>query len=377
MKKDLFNKKNMKYLIFLLAIVFTMSLSAQDCGDESLVQKPGTWKPGMKGSEGGTTTDLAREKKVVAAIHNMVKSKYSPTGVQADYLGTYSATYSTIPANNYAYRIIPLNYYCEGNSVKIAHETSTYFSITANLFDAEIYDTLRSSEASSGTGYHYILDMPIEKDGYWYFKEIDAGLGFGMKGKSKAWLITYNGKLPFSYVTKKEFLESRKVILTNEMRMSASGFKDVLNRNEMEKGFKEKEYKNDPEKLKKYMRMDYENIKARYEKLLADNERNFKPAFNKIESQLKMDETELSRPAIVKMDPHDHLSYLFTDDADQAGHILIKPNPGYFNKKLPKSSPQFFWIYIRGNHKEPIAAKFMTDIMKAVDFTILKNMLGK
>ncbi len=367
----------MKYLILLLAIFFTTSLSAQECTDESLLQKPGTWKTGMKGSEGGTATDLAKEKKLVAAIHNMIKSKYTPMSVEAIFHGAYSAAYPTMPANNYGYSIIPLNYYCDGNSIKVAHETSTYFSMTANLFDAEIYDSPNINEASSGTGYHYILDMPIEKDGYWYFNEIDAGLGFGMKGKSKAWLITYNGKLPFAYVTKKEFLEARKIILANEMRMSASGFKDVLNRIEMEKGFKEKEYKNDQDKLNKYMKMDYTDTKIRYEKLMADNDKNFKPAFSKIESLLKMPETELNQPAIVKIDPHDHLSYLFTDDADQAGHILIKPNPGYFNKKLPKSSPQFFWIYVRANHKEPIASKFMVDIMKAVDFAVLKNMLGK
>jgi len=367
----------MKYVILLLAIFFTMSLSAQVCDEESLLQKPGTWKVGMKGSEGGTPTDLAKEKKLVAAIHTMIKSKYTPMSVEAIFSGSYGAVYSTMPANHYAYSIIPLNYYCDGNSLKIAHETSTYFGINANLFDAEIYDSPNINETSTGTGYHYILDMPIEKDGYWYFNEIDAGLGFGMKGKSKAWLITYNGKLPFAYVTKKEFLEARKIILANTMVASASGFEDVLNRIEMEKGYKEKEYKNDPEKLKRYMKMDYTDTKARYEKLVADNEKNYKPAFSKIETLLKMSEAELNQPAIVKIDPNDYLSYLFTNDDDPMGQILIKPNPGYFNKKLPKSSPQFFWIYVRANHKEPIATKFMVDIMKAVDFALLKNMLGK
>jgi hypothetical protein len=367
----------MKYLILLLPIVFTMPLSAQDCEDESLLQKPGTWKVGMKGSEGGTPTDLAKEKKLVTALHNMVKSKYTPTSVEAIFSGTYGPAFSTMPANHYAYSIIPLNYYCDGNSLKIAHETSTFFGINANLFDAEIYESPNSKEASSGTGYHYISDLPIEKDGFWYFKEIDAGLGFGMKGKSKAWLITYDGKLPFTYVTKKEFLETRKMILANSMLMSASGFKDVLNRIEMEKGYKEKEYKNDPEKLKRYMKMDYTDTKARYEKLMADNEKNYEPAFNKVETLLEMPEAELSQPAIVKIDPNDYLSYLFTDDDDPMGQILIKPNPGYFNKKLPKSSPQFFWVYIRANHKDPIAAKFMADIIKAVDFAALRNMLGK
>jgi len=90
-----------------------------------------------------------------------------------------------------------------------------------------------------------------------------------------------------------------------------------------------------------------------------------------------MPESELNQPAIVKMDPHDALAYLFVDDDDPMGQVLIKPNPAYFNKKLPRSSPQFFWVSVRGNYTEPIATKFMADIMKAIDFTMLKNMLGK
>ncbi len=198
-----------------------------------------------------------------------------------------------------------------------------------------------------------------------------------MTGKRNMWLITYDGKLPYAYVTKKEFLEKRRKALLVHMNMSASGFKDVLKNNEMAKGFKETEYKNDPDKLKKYMKMDYLPSKERYEKLLADNEKTYKTAFDKIDTQLKMPAAELNEQAIVKQDPKDNLSYLFTDDDDPFGKILIKPNPGYFNKKIPKSSPQFFWIDIVYNHKEPIATKFRTDIMNAVDFAGLKNMLVK
>jgi hypothetical protein len=364
-------------LVFIFISIPLSAVIAQDCSKELLLQKPGKWKAGIKGSEGGTPADLAKEKKIVSAIHNMITAKYSPLGVEAGYQGAFGRPQPNTPANDYYYSIIPLNYYCDGNSLKTAHESSTYFQVSANFPFAEIYESPDISQATSGTGYHSISDMPVEKNGIWIFKETDASLGFGMTGKSSAWLITYAGKLPYSYVTKKEFLENRKKILANSMMESSNGFKDVLKRIEIEKGFKEKEYKNDPEKLKKYMKMDYSDTKARYEKLLADIEKTYQPAFAKIEALLKLPATELNRQAIVKADPADHLSYLFTDDTDPFGKILIKPNPGYFNIKLPRSSPQFFGVQIKGNHKEPIAAKFMTDIMKAVDFTILKNMLGK
>jgi hypothetical protein len=351
---------------------------AQNCTNASLLQTPGVWKESNTVSSGIASADLAKGKKVLEAISKMIKSTYTPMGLEANRHLSYSPPLTDLfPVNYYTYSIIPLNYYCKGNAVKTEGETSTYFKISTNLFNREIYQTPDNTETASGTGYHYISDMPVQKDGYWYFSEKDVTLAFGIPGKESQWLVTYDGKLPFAYVTKKEFLETQKKIVLNAKHMSASGFEDVLKRNENEKGFKETEYKNDPEKLSKYMKMDYLPSKERYEKLLADNEKKYKPVFDKIEEQLNLPVSELNQQAIVKDDPHSPSLYLFTDDSDGFGQVLIKPNPAYFNGKLPRSSPQFFWIFIGGCHTEPIAAKFMNEIINAVDFDALKSMLGK
>ena len=367
----------MKYLILLFGILFSLASLAQDCTEELILQKPGFWKETSGSMSGIVAADLAREKKVVATLHTLIKSKYSPMSVKANFGGAYNSPYPNMPANNYYYHIMAFDFYCDGNTIKTDDETSTTFQITANGFDAEIYDTAQGDRLLA-EGFNVMHDMPIEKEGYWYFKETEVGLGFGIKGKSKSWLITYDGKLPYSYVTKKEFLEKRKLALSDQMLMSAAGYKDALKNLEIEKGYKEAEYKNDPDKLKKYMKMDYLDSKARYEKLLADNEKEYKPEFEKIEKQLEMSAEELNQSAIVKLDPNAHLSsYLFTDDNDPFGEILIKPNPGYFNKKIPRSAPQFFWVNVIWNHNDPIATRFSEDIMKAVDFEKLKSMLGK
>lgn len=366
----------MKYLMLNIVSVVTISAFAQNCAEEALIQKPGIWKESINGVSGVTATDLVKEKKVVAGIHTMIKSKYSPMGVNPEFTGAYERPESNRPGNGFGYHLLALNYYCDGNVLKTAHETSTAFYINANFFDTEIYDSAQGDRLLE-EGFHMIKDKPIAKDGYWYFNEIDAGLGFGMTGRSRVWLITYDGKLPFAYVTKKEFLEKRKTALLLQMQMATTSYKDNLKNIEMEKGYKEVEYKNDPEKLKKYMKMDYTDSKIRIEKSIADNEKEFKPAFDKLEKQLKFSSEELNQQAIVKQDPNDNLSYLFTDDDDPFGEILIKPNPGYFNKKLPKSSPQFFAVNVIWDPNESKATKFRNDIMKAVDFTTLKNMLGK
>jgi hypothetical protein len=57
------------------------------------------------------------------------------------------------------------------------------------------------------------------------------------------------------------------------------------------------------------------------------------------------------------------------ENTDQAKSCLLQ-------QKLQRSVPQFFSIYIRGDHKMRLL-QLMSDIMKAVDFSTLKNMLGK
>lgn len=366
----------MKYILVACTFFISGTVFTQDCTGESLLKKPGTWKESSAAMQGITPTDLAREKKAVAAINNMIRSKYSPVAVNALANGGYERPESYMPVNAYTYGIRPMEYYCDGSTIKTVGETATYFQIGINHFFDEIYDTAQGDRALM-EGYNVLSQMPRLKDGYYYFDEINITLGLGVPGKSRAWLVTYDGKLPWAYVTKKEFLEKRKRNLSIQMAGDASNIKDVLNNIEIEKKYKETEYKNDAGKLQQYMRMDYLPTKERYGKQLAEMEAKYKPAFNKIETMLKMPASELNALAIVKTDPNDDLSYLFTMEDDPFGKILIKPNPAYFDKKLPRSVPQFFSIYIRGDHKNPVTAKAMTDLVKAVDFVTLKNMLGK
>ncbi|MBI5371642.1 MAG: hypothetical protein HZA79_06420 [Sphingobacteriales bacterium] len=367
----------MKLILFLSLLLPAMPALTQSCNEALLLQKTGTWKKGMPGSRGGTVAEIQKEKKTLEAIHNMVKSGYTPMGLEAGYQEAFLAADPATPVNGYYYSIIPLNYYCDGYALKTAHESSSWFQVAANFFDAEIFSTPDLSQLSSGTGYHYIRDLPAEKEGIFIFPETDASLGFGLKGKTYRWLVTYDKQLPFSLVTRKEFLETRKKILANSQVQTAAGIKDLLSQKEIEKKFKETEYKSAPEKLNKYLRMDYGVIKERYEKQQADLAKNYAPAFAKIEAALQAPAAEMAQPAIVKSDPHDPLSYLFTDDSDPFGEVLIKPNPGYFNKKLPRSYPQFFLITLTGNQKEPVAAKFIAGIQQALLFPALKAMLGK
>ena len=320
-----------------MAIYASLNAYSQDCTQASASQKPGIWKEGMKGSVSGIApADLDRARKVVAEIHLLVKSKYSPTGVEADYNGSYDRPDADVPVNLYNYNIYFLHYICEGNVIKTDHETSTSLTVSANRFDAKIYEKPDENNLP-GEGFYSIKKMPVEKDGNYFFEE-KASLGMGATGKSRTWLITRDNKLPFAYVTKKEFLEKQKNMLILAMPKAIEG--------------------------------SNQNFKTK-------TEQDFKKALAKIESLIKMPSGEADQPAIVKQDPNDYLSFLFTTNDDPFSKVLIKPNPGYFNSKLPKSSPQFFVVNITGDDKETVAAKVMTDVIGTLDFNALRNLLGK
>ncbi len=366
----------MKYIILSCLLFASLNVSAQPCTEASLMVKPGIWKEGMKGSVSGIpAADLERERKVVSALHNMIKSKYTPIGAEADFNGSYDSPDAEIPVNIYSYNIYFLKYFCEGNIIKTVHETSTSLTIDANRFDGKIFETPDENNIPD-EGFFSLKIIPIKKDGYYYFEQ-DVSLGFGLTGKSKNWLITHDNMLPFAYVTKKEFLEKQKQMLLSSMTKSTGSLKESLKTNEADKIGKEEEYKNDPERLQRYMKNSYLYNRDRFEKEIIKTEQNYKNALTKIETLLKTPTDESLQPVVVKKDPNDYLSYLFTTNSDAFSRVLIKPNPGYFNTKLSRSSPQFFVVNVTGNDKDVVSSNFINGILKDFDFGELINMLGK
>ena len=68
---------------------------------------------------------------------------------------------------------------------------------------------------------------------------------------------------------------------------------------------------------------------------------------------------------------------VFVEEGTRGSFIAVKPNPAYYHKKLPKSSPQFFTVVYKIAHGDPVFEENIAAIKKAIDFATLKNMLGK
>lgn len=328
----------MKYIIIIACYLLPCWLQAQNCSQEMLRQKPGTWLAGAQGSiRNVSAADLAKEKASIAAIHKMVSANYKPTGCQVSYstvYGKYPGTGQAFIADPYHYAMYILRYLCDnGNAGKskyyVDYSTPTTVNVAANVIFS--LDNLYAANMPTDDlrGYLKMKQRPVKKDGYYFLgEEVVGGGNRENKIKEYRWLITYNDTLPFYYVSRKEYLLIQKKRLEKTMQESPG----------------EREY------LSKFL--------------------------NNIADYLKKADIELMKPAICMWNEEERFEK-FVDEGTQGSFIAVKPNPGYYRKNTPKSAPQFFTVVFKIAHGDPVFEDNIANIKKAIDFEKLRSMLGK
>jgi len=320
--------------IICIALI-SLSSSAQDCTKELLAQKPGTWKIGLKGSIANVTAaDLAKEKAVLASIHKMISSNYSPVGCEVSYstvFGKYPMEGQVYKADPYYYTMFILRYLCDQNS---ADKSKYYVDIstptTVNIVANAMYWLNSLYAASIPTddfrGYLKMEVRPVKKDGYYFMsnEKVDPK----QEIVEYRWLITYNDTLPFTYVSRKEYL--------------------LIQKKRLEKSVKES----------------------------PGSEKYTQKYFDRISEYLEKPESELSQDAICMWNYEERFKG-FVEEGPRGSFIAVKPNLSYFRKKLPMSSPQFFTVVYKIAQGDPVFEANIAAIKEAVDFAKLRGMLGK
>jgi hypothetical protein len=207
----------MKSLILLPAILL-ISIQAfpQDCSKEILAQKTGTWKAGQQGSiQNVTASDLTKEKSVLANIHKMISSEYLPIGCEVSYSTVYGKNPmegQVFKADPYYYAMYILRYLCDNNTPdKSDYYVDVSTTTTVNIVANAIYslNTLYAANIPDDDfrGYLKLEKRPEKKDGYYFLGEKVVGDShLENKIMEYRWLITYNDTLPFTYLSRKEYL---------------------------------------------------------------------------------------------------------------------------------------------------------------------------
>ncbi len=327
----------MKYCFLAILLFVIQYLRAQDCNTEELRHKTGTWKAGPQGSiHNVTAADLAREKTVLAVLFKLIITGYHPTGCQV----SYSTVYGKQPdagknwiADPYLFTMYLLPYLCENNNAdrskyRVAIASATNVTIAANTISALNSLYAASLPDDDFRGYLKLKQRPQKKDSAWFMgEEITGDYGTANEIKEYRWLITYDDRLPFVYVSRKEYLLIQKKRL--EQTIKEEGASDFY---------------------KKFM--------------------------GNINAQLQQPDTVLSRPAVCPWNDEQRFTG-FVAESSPGSFIAVKPNPGYYNKPLPLSSPQFFTVVYKISKGYPVFEDNIAGIQRALNFTTLKNMLGK
>lgn len=365
--------------IFTTLLVFTsICASAQDddCLDRQL-SKAGKWTK-LKETVKSAPADLAIQRRFYNALHNPLQAGYQPKGVDAAYSGSFQPPKHSQPLAYCWYTVFAERYFCEGDALVLnKFDINTIFTTEFNYVSfLEIYDT---TAADNGLGYRPLREgIPVEiRPGIWQFNDVRTSLGAGTEGLTKLWLITYDGQLPWSFVSRREFLLKRKRFLQREMAAEAPRLKEQLAGWEQQKKYKEQEWKSDPARLASYISGTHnpgiERVQASFKKLMQDYEN----AIARLDEQLAAPAEELNKRAIVIKSTKNNFDYDFTGKMEPFAELLTKPNPAYFKKWTSPAVPQMITVSIKYDPKNAVSAGFAREMEKIANLDYLKSFIGK
>ncbi len=320
----------MKFLFFLALSLFCGAMYAQqnlnnDCDQEALKNLPGKWTPqGFDEVENNmrkpTAAEAAAAKKIFNQIGKLFQEKYKPMGVDVNHYLTHNISPEGKAYSNwYIYTLSNSRFICvngkkttNSEAVSSAVHINPEGSLSVKFREMPVYDESSrkvSSEASGSFGFYALTEreckngnLPDLSNGYYV---VETSRDYNV------W-VTQDGKLPYRYVSRKEFIEKQVKLLEAQRKERHPGDSKEL-------------------------------LTAFFDKPL----KAYKLDLKKDEEWLR--EISIVRQEVVK-DPvtnaFQYSRFGFTTLNDPAMSVPIMPNPGYYNKNLPKWAPQFIVINV-------------------------------
>lgn len=333
----------MKKLFILFLCLYGVAASAQDlpagqagCDSEQLKTVPGKWLP-QPGDEVGSprpsAADAAGAKSVFNKIGKMFQQEYKPVGVDVYNYLTHNITPGSPYGNWYIYTISNFRFLCiNGKRTKNSEGVSSSVHINPGrlsgimLSEMPIYDEYGkvNSETASSCGFYSLSrkecknrKLPDLSNGYHSFES----------GNDYYVWITHEGKMPYRYVSRKEFLEKQVAICEANLK-------------ELNKRYSSREWKEDLERFPEYKEKMLEGQKSSLSM--------YEDPLKAYRQDLQKDEAWLNEMAVVKQETVSGVyRYVFTTvDDPYMRAVPIMPNPDYYNRKLPKLAPQFIVINV-------------------------------
>ena len=300
------------------------------CTEQGLAQKPGLFRASkLAGSTTGLTlADVARARATLTKIHQTIAAGYKPVGVVGDYSYHFNGGAT---AGTFGYSLYLLKYNCDPTGTDrskfyVGTDTPTVVRIDANIINPlNLFGT--DSTDNTFRGYMFMRTLPKKVDGFYYLGDNPAG-NARQNQKEYTWLVTYDDQLPFTTLTRKEFLLLTKERLekTKTENGSSGGFYDQY--------------------------------------------------INRVNEYLRKSEAELSRPAIINRVDEERFTGFLQEGAPGA-YYAIRHNTAYYRKGAAKSVPQFFTVVYSVYEADVVYADNIAAAKKSLDLNFLKGLLGK
>lgn len=373
-------------LSIFLVVLSHAPLYAQECDAESTALKPGQWKKREDFVPPDARKEpLARARAVVSDISRMVIEEVypRPRGCNPEWRGSFHGG-GPYPAFSYNFDSGYYMYYCKpsGKEMFVGAETETWISVQANNSGV-----LNGNLELNGKRV-LTMQRPVEtRDGMLYYEipRSDPDPRTGKRNMTYVWLLAYPGKLPYLPVSRKEYLlEARQEVRKKQQQVVAAMENTTVIRpaavqeaqkrkriEEIEKGYSGNARE---ARINRYLK-DYRTDEQRKQEGIAAVDGKYQKTLDLMDGMLReMPEKERMLPAVVQYPANAFEG--FRDDTPSV-HMLVRPNPDYFDKSLSRAAPQFFTVIVLEEAWLPVSREVVAAFGRNFRFDRLKQMLGK
>jgi len=374
----------MRILKFLPVIILTLApfvLAKPQCSQLEIDQKEYSWKkdPDAVTDKAGPA-NLPGEQAVVKKIVDIATGFYpKPKGGEISSHGYFDGI--TAPgqyAKGYNVNIVYKRYICANGKVFLNQYNSSVFVGLNSLLNMGKKITM------NGKTYTSLLASYTNKDGYIYYP-------FDVNDRNnieEEWILTFDGKLPFSFMSRKEYVTEARIDQQKEKdAKSAEIKKNFKIRSKQEQDaekqrFKDgfaKSYQGDAltKSLAQFDR-DYKTDQQKYDEANNFNEDFYNKILKKYDDFISShDDAYLSQPAVIL--PYTRQNFDgFDGKTDPLNSVyLLKDDPSYYKTNLGVTSPQYITVLIRHPRKGDTDALFYNAYNKKEFLDALASLLGK
>ncbi len=372
--------------VFIFFIFFNQLFAQEPCNEEIIMAIKGKWakRPDASMNAGNLPQVISR----IDKMQKLLQAAYpEPIGIEAAWYRSTGGYNSSVSSNAESYVLNALfkTYYCNKNLKKLllGGETANWFYVWVNKFS---WFMNKDDNFLVENKPIYLLTKRLgELNGFPLFaggdnKTSNTGTTF-----SKTILISRTGQLPYSSVSRKQYLlaflknkegqQKQYVESLLKMQIRSDAEEELYKKQQLERVANQEQNEQTKEKAKANFLRGYKTDKQRQQDDISRvNEVYLKNIKNAQDYMANTSNEELNKPAY--LEDYSYGSSFLKFGSEKDGKEMVQVNSSYFNSKQASYIPQFMVVYWSWNTEKP-SLDFANHIENNFNFKALEQMLDK